>query len=203
SSEDEFRDQIEANLFGVVNLSRAVVPLMRAQRSGHIIQISSVGGRIGTPGLAAYQAAKWAVGGFSEVLAQEVASFGVKVSTLEPGGMRTAWGVEALAGMPELLPEYAEAFAPMVGMFRQLIDGDGSAQGVTAGATSDPARVAQVVLGIADHAQPPLHLLLGSDARHYAGSVEIPRAEAGERWREITESTDASKSGPIPPFPAH
>ncbi|MBW8807287.1 MAG: SDR family NAD(P)-dependent oxidoreductase, partial [Lysobacter sp.] len=85
TGEDEFRDQIETNLFGVVNLSRAVLPIMRAQRSGHIIQISSVGGRIGTPGLSAYQAAKWAVGGFSEVLAAETAGFGAKVCTLEPG----------------------------------------------------------------------------------------------------------------------
>lgn len=88
---DDFRDQIETNLFGVINLTRAVLPTMRAQRAGHIFQVSSVGGRTSTAGLSAYQAAKWAVGGFSDVLSKEVAPFGVRVCTLEPGGMRTDW----------------------------------------------------------------------------------------------------------------
>ena len=89
--EADFRAQIEANLFGVVNVTRAALPIMREQGAGHIIQISSVGGRVGVPGLGAYQAAKWAVGGFSEVLAKEVASFGIKITVAEPGGMRTNW----------------------------------------------------------------------------------------------------------------
>jgi NAD(P)-dependent dehydrogenase (short-subunit alcohol dehydrogenase family) len=202
TGEDEFRDQIETNLFGVVNLSRAVLPIMRAQRSGHIIQISSVGGRIGTPGLSAYQAAKWAVGGFSEVLAAETAGFGVKVCALEPGGMRTGWGVEAMADLPQMLPEYEQAFGPMVELFRGLLKGDEANPGISVGASGDPARVAQVVLGIADHPQPPLHLLLGSDALQYASNVETARADAGERWRAVSQSTDAAASGPIPAFPA-
>ena len=79
---------------------------MRRQRAGHIINISSVGGRSCTPGLSAYQAAKWAVGGFTEVLAQEVAAFGVRVISLEPGGMRTDWGFIASGAAPELMPDY-------------------------------------------------------------------------------------------------
>src|SRR5271155_3287408 len=82
--EDDFRSQIDTNFYGVVNLTRAVLPIMRRQRGGHIINISSVGGRIGTPGLSAYQAAKWAVGGFTEVLAQEGSAFGVKFVSVEP-----------------------------------------------------------------------------------------------------------------------
>jgi NAD(P)-dependent dehydrogenase (short-subunit alcohol dehydrogenase family) len=202
TGEDEFRDQVETNLFGVVNLSRAVLPSMRAQRSGHIIQISSVGGRIGSPGLSAYQAAKWAVGGFTEVLAGEVASFGIKVCALEPGGLRTAWGVDALDAMPELLPDYREAMGGLLELRRGWVEGDGSRADIATGATGDPARVAQVVLGIADHPQPPLHLLLGSDALHYASTVETTRAQAGERWRAVSESTDAAASGPIPHFPS-
>ncbi len=110
TSEADFRAQFETNLFGVVNLVRAALPLMRKQRGGHIINISSVGGRTGAPGLSAYQAAKWAVGGFTEVLAREAASFGVKVITVEPGGMRTDWGINAsqsrvdLAGRDQLPP---------------------------------------------------------------------------------------------------
>ena len=82
---EDFRAQMETNFFGVVNLTRAVVPVMRRQHSGHIFQVSSLGGRIGNPGLSAYQAAKWAVGGFTEVLAQELAPLGIRVTTLEPG----------------------------------------------------------------------------------------------------------------------
>jgi NAD(P)-dependent dehydrogenase (short-subunit alcohol dehydrogenase family) len=201
TAEDEFRNQVETNLFGVVNLSRAVLPSMRAQRSGHIIQVSSVGGRIGTPGLSAYQAAKWAVGGFSEVLAGEVAAFGVKVCALEPGGMRTAWGLEAMRDMPELLPDYQQSLGGMLELLRQFVEGDGSAQGIATGAAGDPARVAQVVLGIADHPQPPARLLLGSDARHYALTAETERAQTGERWRAVSESTDVAARGPIPQFP--
>jgi NAD(P)-dependent dehydrogenase (short-subunit alcohol dehydrogenase family) len=88
--DDDFRAQIETNLFGVVNVTKAALPVLRRQRSGHFIQFSSIGGRVGgTPGLAAYQAAKWAVEGFSEVLSNEVKPFGVKVTIIEPGGFRT------------------------------------------------------------------------------------------------------------------
>ena len=89
---EAFKAQIDTNFYGVVNLARAALPVMRGQRSGHIINISSVGGRIATPGLSAYQSAKWAVGGFTEVLAMEAAAFGVKVIAVEPGGMRTNSG---------------------------------------------------------------------------------------------------------------
>ena len=113
---EDFRAQVETNFFGVVNLTRAVVPVMRRQRSGHIFQVSSVGGRIGNPGLSAYQAAKWAVGGFTEVLAQELAPLGIRVTTLEPGGMRTHWGIAAQAATPEVWPDYRAAMdsAPRV-----------------------------------------------------------------------------------------
>ena len=104
--EADFRAQIDTNFYGVVNLTRAALPVMRHQRSGHIINVSSVGGRISMPGLSAYQAAKWAVGGFTEVLAKEAAPFGVKLVSLEPGGMRTDWGEIARGNAPALLPDY-------------------------------------------------------------------------------------------------
>lgn len=88
---DDFRAQIDTNLLGVVRLTQAALPVLREQGSGHIVQVSSVGGRLATPGLAAYQSAKWAVGGFSSVLAAEVAPLGIKVTVLEPGGMSTEW----------------------------------------------------------------------------------------------------------------
>jgi hypothetical protein len=88
----DFRAQVDANLFGVVNVTKAALPLLREQGGGHIIQVSSIGGRLATPGLSAYQASKWAVGGFSEVLAKEVSPFGIKGGDRRalhpPGGLR-------------------------------------------------------------------------------------------------------------------
>jgi NAD(P)-dependent dehydrogenase (short-subunit alcohol dehydrogenase family) len=89
---EDFRAQVDTNFFGVVNVTKAALPVLREQGSGHVIQISSLGGRIGNAGVAAYQAAKFAVGGFSESLAQEVAPLGIAVTVLEPGGMRTDGG---------------------------------------------------------------------------------------------------------------
>jgi NAD(P)-dependent dehydrogenase (short-subunit alcohol dehydrogenase family) len=191
TEEDDFRAQIETNFYGVVNLTRAALPVMRAQRSGHILQISSVGGRIGTPGLSAYQAAKWAVGGFTEVVAAEVEHLGIRLCSLEPGGMRTDWAAEANSTLGDLLPDYQAS----VGVFRERLK---DALGKQAG---DAARVAQVVLKMGYHEQPPRHLLLGSDALHYFGMVDGERSKAAERWRDVTVSTDY-EAGDMPPFPA-
>jgi NAD(P)-dependent dehydrogenase (short-subunit alcohol dehydrogenase family) len=191
TEEDDFRAQIETNFYGVVNLTRAALPVMRAQRSGHILQISSVGGRIGTPGLSAYQAAKWAVGGFTEVVAAEVEHLGIRLCSLEPGGMRTEWAAEANSTLGDLLPDYQAS----VGVFRERLK---DALGKQAG---DAARVAQVVLKMGYHEQPPRHLLLGSDALHYFGMVDGERSKAAERWRDVTVSTDY-EAGDMPPFPA-
>jgi NAD(P)-dependent dehydrogenase (short-subunit alcohol dehydrogenase family) len=186
--EEDFRAQIDTNFFGVVNLTRAALPIMRRQRRGHIINISSVGGRIGTPGLSAYQAAKWAVGGFTEVLAQETKPFGVKVVSVEPGGMRTEWAEIARGQMPELLTDYEPSVGVLQNLFKQIAGNE----------ASDPGRVAQVILHLAAHENPPAHLLLGSDALHYFGQVDAARAAAAEQWREVSLSTDATARGPIP-----
>jgi len=191
AGEADFRAQIETNFFGVVNVTRAALPVMRRQRSGHIIQISSVGGRMGNPGLSAYQAAKWAVGGFTEVLSQELAPLGIQVTALEPGGMRTDWGFRASREMPELWPEYA----PSVGALTQLL------APMLGQETGDPAKVADVVLRLADHPRPPMHLLLGSDAVHYAGLADAARDDAAERWWQVSAATDCA-AGPMPEFPS-
>jgi NAD(P)-dependent dehydrogenase (short-subunit alcohol dehydrogenase family) len=192
SSDADFRAQIDANFYGVVNVTRAALPVLRGQRSGHIIQISSVGGRMGTPGLAAYQSAKWAVGGFTEVLQQELAPLGIKVTTLEPGGMRTDWAAVAGRAVPEILPDYAPSVGKMAEMIRQYAGNE----------NGDPAKVAQVVLRLGYHDNPPLHLLLGSDAARYAGEVDAARAAAGIRWRAVGDAIDLAATGPIPDFPA-
>jgi NAD(P)-dependent dehydrogenase (short-subunit alcohol dehydrogenase family) len=105
TSLDEFRAQIETNLFGVINVTKAALPLMREQGAGHILQFSSVGGRIGPVGRAPYAAAKWGVEGFSEVLSKEVGPLGVKVTIIEPGGFRTDFAGSSTA-IREGRPEY-------------------------------------------------------------------------------------------------
>lgn len=141
-AEDEFRRQVEINFFGVYNVTRAALPVMHAQRDGHIIQVSSIGGRRGTPGLGAYQSAKWAVGGFSEVLAREVGPLGIRVTCVEPGGMRTdMFGLSMLA--QPLAPDYE----PTVGTVIRANFGRPE------GANGDPAKVAQAILRIADEKQ--------------------------------------------------
>ena len=97
-SAERFKALVDTNFYGVVNVTRAALPIMRRQRSGCILQISSVGGRLGLPGSTGYHAAKWAVGGFTEALAQEAAPFNVRVCALEPGGMRTNSGHPGVPG---------------------------------------------------------------------------------------------------------
>ncbi|MFJ3044881.1 oxidoreductase [Herbaspirillum chlorophenolicum] len=190
-SEADYRAQIDTNFYGVVDVTRAVLPFMRARRSGHIINVSSVGGRIGMSGLSAYQAAKWAVGGFTEVLAMETAPLGIKVTALEPGGMRTNWAQRARGNAPDVMPDYEES----VGKLMKMISGMAGTE------HSDPARVAQVVLKLAVHPAPPMHLMLGEDALHYFGLIDQQRIAAAERWKHVTTSTGYSDL-PIPELPA-
>jgi len=117
-SSERFKAVVDTNFYGVVNVTRAALPIMRKQRSGCILQISSVGGRLARPGSTPYHAAKWAVGGFTESLAQEVAPFGVRVCALEPGGMRTNWGARANEKTPNLLPDYEPSVGTVIDALR-------------------------------------------------------------------------------------
>ncbi len=177
----DFRAQFETNFFGVVNVTRAALPVLRKQRSGRIIQFSSIGGRIGVPGLAAYQGAKWAVEGFSEVLAKEVAAFGIHVTLIEPGGFRTDWsGPSMTIYAPAADSEYSPVLAPMIGM-RQAHAGSEA---------GDPAKAAQAILSIANTPAPPLRLLLGSDAVFMAEQQSAKMAAEDAKWRTLSLSTD-------------
>ena len=188
-SPERFKAVIDTNFYGVIYMTRAALPIMRKQKSGCILQISSVGGRIAAiPGNSAYHAAKWAVGGFTESLATEVAPFGVKVCALEPGGIRTNWGARAHRDTPDLLPDYE----PSVGAFLNRLKSHWGQE------NSDPAKVAQVVLRLAASDQLPAHLLLGSDAVLYAGQAEATRSADAEHWREVSVSTDVDASRALP-----
>ena len=189
-SSERFRAVVDTNLFGVVYMTRAAIPVMRKQKSGCILQISSVGGRLGVPGNAAYHAAKWAVGGFTEAIAPELAPFGVKICALEPGGIRTNWGKRAIAGAPQLLPDYE----PSVGAFLKMLEGHWGHE------TSDPAKIAQVILQLATKEQLPAHLLLGSDAVQYAGLAEQKRESDAKAWHDVSVSTDAEDVKGLPDF---
>jgi len=179
TSLDDFRRQIETNLFGTLIMTKAVIPLLRAQRAGHVIQLSSVGGRIGAPGRAPYSAAKWGVEGFSESLALEMALLGVHVTILEPGGFRTDFA----GSSTELREGRAEYDAVVGATARRQRDYDGNQPG-------DPARAAQAILAVAAMAQPPLRLALGSDAVKAIEAADRARLEALARWRALSESTD-------------
>lgn len=161
---------------------------MRKQKSGCILQISSVGGRLTRPGNAGYHASKWAVGAFTESLAQEVAPFGVKMCALEPGGMRTNWGARANKDTPDLLPDYE----PSVGAVANALKSNWGNE------TGDPVKVAQLVLRLAASDSLPAHLLLGSDAAQFAAQAEATRAADAVRWREISVSTDVDAPGSLP-----
>jgi len=178
-TDEDFREQMETNFFGAVNVTKAAVPALRGQRSGHIIQISSIGGRLGAAGLSAYQSAKWALEGFSEVLAKELEPFGIKVSIIEPGGFRTDWAGSSMT-VAETQPEY-EATVGLMNEYRK------SRGGKQAG---DPAKAAQVILKVAAMSEPPLRLLLGSDAFQLATAITAQRAAEDEKWKELTLFTD-------------
>jgi len=186
----DFRAQIETNLFGVISVTKAAIPLMREQRSGHIIQIASIGGRVGPPGGGAYAAAKWGVEGFSEVLAKEVGPLGIKVTLIEPGGMRTDFAGSSTTIRPSR-PEY-DATVGAIARFQR--DYDGTQPG-------DPARAAAVILHIASLEETPLRLLLGSDAVHQAEQNDMALLEADRKWRELSLSTDFEAGGGFKVYP--
>ena len=179
TSLDEFRAQIETNLFGVINVTKAALPLMRKQGGGHILQFSSVGGRIGPVGRAPYAAAKWGVEGFSEVLSKEVGPLGIKVTIIEPGGFRTDFAGSSTA-IREGGPEY-DATVGKVARFQR--DYNGKQPG-------DPAKAAAAVLHIASLNDPPLRLLLGSDAVRFVEENDLAKMESDRTWRHLSTSTD-------------
>ena len=176
----DFRAQIDANFYGVVNVTRAALPVLRRQRSGWFIQFSSIGGRVGgTPGIAAYQAAKFAVEGFSEVLANEVAPFGVRVVIVEPGAFRTDWQGTSMA----FAAVGADYEATVGEMNRRRTETDGLQAG-------DPARAARIIVDLLDEPQPPRRLLLGAGAVELAARSSRERAEEAATWAELSRSAD-------------
>jgi NAD(P)-dependent dehydrogenase (short-subunit alcohol dehydrogenase family) len=178
-SAEDFQAVVDTCFYGVVYTTRAAIPVMRKQKSGHIFQVSSVGGRIAVAGNTPYHAAKWAVGGFSDALAMEVAPFGVKICTLEPGGIRTNWQRRAGQNAPDLLPDYEASVGSTLKLLRSL---EGRSEG-------DPRKIADVIVQLANSDEVPMRLILGVDAEKRVRQAEAARASEAEKWRHLTVST--------------
>jgi NAD(P)-dependent dehydrogenase (short-subunit alcohol dehydrogenase family) len=187
TSPEDFKAVVDTCFYGVVYTTRAAIPIMRAQRGGHIFQVSSIGGRIAYPANSPYHAAKWAVGGFSDSVGFEVAPFGVKICTLEPGGIRTNWAQRAGENTPELLPDYEPTVGPMMKLLNAV---RGHSEG-------DPKRIAQVILKLAHSDDVPKRLILGVDAVTRVRDVEEARASEAAKWSEVTHSTVFPDAIPI------
>jgi NAD(P)-dependent dehydrogenase (short-subunit alcohol dehydrogenase family) len=179
-TEEQVRSQLETNLYAPIAITRAVLPFMRKQGSGFIMQISSLGGRIGSPGVSIYQAAKFGLAGFSESLVKEVTPLGIRVTCVEPGGFRTDWAGDSMTYAPHV-EGYEETVDKRVDYFR-------SGKFVPMG---DPAKAAKVILQLADEPQPPVHLLLGSEAVAMVENATAVRDAELKKWKSVSISTDA------------
>jgi NAD(P)-dependent dehydrogenase (short-subunit alcohol dehydrogenase family) len=178
-TEGEVRSQMELNLYAPIAITRAVLPYMRKQRAGRILQISSIGGRLTSTGLSIYQSAKFGLSGFSEALAKEVAPLGIYVTSVEPGGFRTNWGGNSMTFAKEVEGYETTATARMA----EFRNGEFQPKG-------DPDKAAQVLLQIAAHPAPPVHLVLGSDAVNGLKHADAIRQTEFEKWLSVSLSTD-------------
>ncbi|WP_328535068.1 SDR family oxidoreductase [Streptomyces sp. NBC_00344] len=171
-NEQQLRDQMETNLFGAFWVTQAVLPILRAQRSGHIVQVSSVGGIAAFPSLGAYHASKWALEGFSESLAQEVVGHGIKVTVVEPGGFTTAWaGSSAAHAQPN--PAYDQVREDIAARF-------GDAR------YADPADAGAALLKIVDAENPPLRVLFGTEPIEIIDPVYAQRLQTWADWEHVS-----------------
>src|SRR4051812_8294827 len=180
-TEAEARAQIETNVFGALWVTQAALPYLRAQRSGHIIQVSSIGGITAFQNVGIYHASKWALEGFSQSLAQEVASFGIHVTLIEPGGFSTDWaGSSAKRATP--LPDYAEAHA----------EAD-QARAKRTAKSGDPKASAAAVLKIVDADKPPLRVFFGELPLSLAKADYESRLATWEEWQPVSIEAQADR----------
>jgi NAD(P)-dependent dehydrogenase (short-subunit alcohol dehydrogenase family) len=171
-TEQQVREQMEANFFGALWVTQAALPLLRTQGSGHIVQISSVGGVTAFPNLGVYNASKWALEALSEALAQEVAGFGIKVTLVEPGGFATDWAGSS-ATFAEQLPAYDDLRAALAANWSNIKHGDPTATGAA-------------LLKIVDADNPPLRVFFGTSPLHLVPQVYAERLKTWEEWADVS-----------------
>ncbi|MDT7816251.1 MAG: hypothetical protein QOJ51_7173 [Acidobacteriaceae bacterium] len=174
-SDAQIRQQFETNLFGLLNVTRAVLPLLRKQKSGHILNVTSVGGQVSFPVFGMYHGTKYAIEGISESLAQELAPFGIKVTIVEPSGFKTDFGTRSLAHA-ERIAAYQPAYDVLLKAFADAVFGD-------------PARAAQAMIQVVEADQPPLRLALGADALPIIRAKLNAELEEYKRWESVTVAT--------------
>ncbi|MCI3181751.1 short-chain dehydrogenase/reductase [Caulobacter sp. CCUG 60055] len=182
SSIDDLRRQFEVNVFGAVAMIQAVLPAMRKRRSGHILNITSMGGVVTFPGLSYYHGSKFALEGISETLGKEVKDLGVKVTAIEPGGFRTDWAGRSMVRAERSIADYDAVFDPIR---KRRIEFSGRQVG-------DPAKAAQAMLKVAMSDDPPAHLLLGSDALRFVEEQLASRQVEVAAWKDVSLATDAT-----------
>ncbi|WP_460820848.1 oxidoreductase [Microlunatus parietis] len=181
TTDRELRDLMELHFFGPAALTRAVLPHLRANRAGAIVQISSIGGRLSFPGVSAYSATKFALEGFSEALVGEIAPFGITVLIVEPGALRTGLHGPAMQSSAEL-PAYADIVGPVRTAQTEY---NGTQPG-------DPVRAAQAVLTALTSSRPPLRLPLGNDAADALRTHQDKNRAEFRRWEALSRSIDYS-----------
>ena len=180
SDEEEIRRMFEINFFGLSRMTRAVLPTMRKQHSGHIVNISSIGGLKSFPTLAYYNATKYAVEGFSEALAMEVAPLGIKVTIVEPSGFRTDWAGRSAAESKSRIADYA----PTAGKNLEDLRGYSGKQ------PGDPVRAAAAIIAAVESPNPPLRLLLGKAALKGARMKLDTLKKDFDAWEKTTVGAD-------------
>ncbi len=180
SEEEEVRRMFEINFWGLAHVTRAVLPVMRKQRSGHILNISSIGGLVAFPALGFYNATKFAVTAYSEALAKETAHLGIKVTTVAPSGFRTDWAGRSAKDSSITIEDYA----PTAGANKNTVRGySGSQKG-------DPVRAAKAMVKVVESENPPQVLLLGSAALKNAKRKLTALQNDFDRWEEVTRDAD-------------
>jgi NAD(P)-dependent dehydrogenase (short-subunit alcohol dehydrogenase family) len=180
-SEEQARAQMETNVFGALWVTQAALPFLRAQRRGHILQVSSIGGIVAFPGLGMYHASKWALEGLSQALAGELAPFGIHVTLIEPGGFETDWA-GASAVRTEPIPAYEEVRQQIAEFRRAAI-----------GRRGDPAATGAAILEIVDAEPPPLRAFLGAGPLAMAKAEYARRIAGWETWQPLAEAAQGKQ----------
>jgi NAD(P)-dependent dehydrogenase (short-subunit alcohol dehydrogenase family) len=185
--DEDFRTQFETNFWGVYNVSKSAIPLLRAQGGGQIVQFSSVGGRVGgSPGIASYQAAKFAVDGFSRVLQIETAPFGVSVMVVEPSGFATDW-----AGSSMMVHDVPEGYEQTVGAMNSRMRQN------SGGPAGDPERGAEIIVRTVHSDDRPSHLLLGVNAVEMSLDYSRRQLDEASAWAAVGRSADFDQPYPV------
>jgi NAD(P)-dependent dehydrogenase (short-subunit alcohol dehydrogenase family) len=187
----DVRTQFETNFWGVYHVSKAAIPILRSQGGGLVVQVSSVGGRVGgSPGLASYQAAKFAVDGFTRVLAAETAPFGIRTMVVEPSGFATDW-----AGSSMTIHDIGDDYDATIGLMQRRVRAN------PAGPAGDPVRAAEIIVRVAHRANVPAHLLLGVNASAMALDYSRRQLAEASSWESVSRSADFAEAYPtdLPP----